>query len=495
MADSLGPGGRNDPDIGTTVQTEPLEDEEQEIAEETLCLRVLFDLGKPYARDLGTGAFLALKPRMEPFFLGRDTRGNDGTALIEDRSVSRRHVEVRVSEDGHSLQLRTLDVKNDTYVDGELVHGSCILSKGAILRIGGTLLLVSSPPVVQPRSGGGDVSRMLGSSPEIQKVRWLVSQRADSSTPVMIWGESGVGKELVAEALHNQSRRRAKPFIKVNCATLSPSLAASELFGHQKGAFTGATQTTKGLFGEAAGGTLFLDEIHWLATDVQGQLLRVLDHGKVRSTGGTGEQGYDVRVVAASNRDLRELSDKSTPPFLADLRARLGDWYRIHIPPLRERREDILPIFVGLLEKEAALRDRQWLLDLKLSWRLADELLRRPWLNNVRDLRTVAQALVDLTPTTAKFLSLDPIEEFLPALADDDPVSPSSSADLPVKTRRRKSQRLTAQDEAEVRAALARNHGNVKATEADTGVHERTIRRLAEKWRLGTQDDEGSGGG
>ena len=148
--------------------------------------------------------------------------------------------------------------------------------------------------------------------------------------------------------------------------------------------------STRGLFGEAAEGTLFLDEVHWLPADVQGQLLRALDSGRVRPIGGAAEQEYVVRIVAASNRDLRELSDKTSPPFLPDLRARLGDWYRVHIPPLRQRREDILPIFAGLLEKEAVLRERRWLLELKLSWRLVDELIRRPWMNNVRDLRTVA---------------------------------------------------------------------------------------------------------
>jgi DNA-binding NtrC family response regulator len=149
-----------------------------------------------------------------------------------------------------------------------------------------------------------------------------------------------------------------------------------------------------------------------------------------------------------------------------------------------------------LLEKEAALRDRGWLLERKLSWRLADALLRRPWANNVRDLRTLAQALVDLTPESATLLSLDPIAEFLPSQAAAEPApGAASAADLeaPVRLRRQKSQRLTANDEAEIRRSLSRNHGNVKATEAETGVNERTIRRLAEKWRIGNKGDGGGG--
>ncbi len=496
MAGSLGLGYAEAFGKSAALQTDPLEDDGHKDGGEKLCIRVLFDLSKPYPRDIGTGGILTLNSNRETIPLGRDTRCGNGVALMEDRSVSRRHVEVRANADGRSLQLCTLDAKNSTYVNGMLVQGDCTLDQGSVLRIGGTILLVGSTPAGPSWSGARMIAGMRGDSPALQKVRWMVSRRADSSMPVVIWGESGVGKELVAEALHQQSRRREKPFVKVNCATLNPSLAASELFGHQKGAFTGATQTTRGLFGEAAGGTLLLDEIHWLTPDVQGQLLRALDSGKVRPTGGTEEEDYGVRVVAASNRDLRALSDSSTLPFLADLRARLGDWYRIHIPPLRERREDILPIFVGLLEKEASQRERRWLLNLKLSWRMADVLITRPWLNNVRDLRTVAQALVDLTPEDADCLSLDPIEEFLPSPSptQDRSSGVSTSAEVPMKPRRIKGQRLSMEDEAEVRRSLLRNRGNVKAAELETGVNERTIRRLAERWRAKTKDDEGSGG-
>ena len=477
------------------VQTEPLPDESGGATEEQLYLRVLFDAGKPNLRDLGSGGCFSLKPSREPLAIGRDTRQSDGMLLIDDRSVSRQHVAIKVSADGSSAELRTLNTKNDTYVDGELIQGSCTVNRGSVLRIGGTLLLVCSRSDGRELSKVGKIAGMCGDSPTLQKVRWIVSQRADSQTPVLIWGESGVGKELVAEALHSQSGRRDKPFVRVNCATLSPALASSELFGHQKGAFTGAAVTTRGLFGEAADGTLFLDEIHWLPTEVQGQLLRALDTGRVRSLGGSSEQEYIVRVVAASNRDLRALSDKTSPPFLPDLRARLGDWYRVHIPPLRERREDILPIFAGLLTKEAELRHRPWLLEHKISWRLADVLVRRSWMNNVRDLRTVAQALVDLTREDAKFLSLDPVEEFLPTQDTAGEAQESSERDFPLKARRQKSQRLSEQDEAEVQSALARHHGNVRAAESETGVNERTIRRLLEKWRAEKKADEDIGGG
>lgn len=496
MADSLDPG-QLEAATNAAARTEPLDDEGRDTREERLCLRVLFDYGRPYPRDIGAGGLLLLAPKQAPFFLGRDTRSDDGRLLLEDRSVSRHHVEAQVSKEGHSLRLRTLDAKNATYVDGAAVQGTHTAIKGAVLRMGGSLLLVTSIQSGQPWVGARDIPGLRGSSAALNKVRWNVMQRADAATPVVIWGESGVGKELVAEALHHQSQRRDKPFVKVNCATLSPSLAGSELFGHERGAFTGATRTTKGLFGEAAGGTLFLDEIHWLAPDVQGQLLRALESGKVRATGGSQEQEHGVRVVAASNRDLRALSDTTHPPFLADLRARLGDWYRIHIPPLQERREDILPIFIELLTNAAAMRGRQRLLELRISWRLADTLLQRAWPNNVRDLRTVAQALVDLTPEDAKSLSLEPLEEFLPAQSAAEAAAvaiETPSTEHILKTQRKKSQRLTAEDEVAVKQSLLRNRGSVKAAEVETGVNERTIRRLAERWRTGTERDEDDGG-
>lgn len=469
---------------GAAAQTDPLEAEASLTTADTLCLRVAFDFSRACPRDIGSGSVLALRPGSKPVLLGRDSLGKDGLALLGDRSVSRHHVELKLSQDERSLQLRTLGARNDTFVDGANVQGTCVIGPGSVLRIGGSLLLVSTLSGEPQREAGEAIRGLWGSSAALQKVRWLVSRRADSRQPVSIWGESGVGKELIAEALHNQSGRRDRPLIKVNCATLNPALAASELFGHQQGAFTGATRTTKGLFGEAAGGTLFLDEVHRLPADVQGQLLRTLDSGKVRPIGGGSEQDFDVRVVAASNRDLRALNEESEPPFLPDLRARLGDWYRIHIPPLRERREDILPIFAKVLEQAAVARGREQLLELRLSWRLAEVLLTRLWMNNVRDLRTVAQALVELTPDEAKCLSTDVIEELLPPAHDvEDADAQPSPAELPVKDRRKRGQRLNRQDEIEVRLALTRHLGNVKAAEAETGVNERTIRRLVERWR------------
>ncbi|MCA9492748.1 MAG: sigma-54-dependent Fis family transcriptional regulator, partial [Myxococcales bacterium] len=180
--------------------------------------------------------------------------------------------------------------------------------------------------------------KLLFRSPSMERLAELVGRVAPRDVTVLITGESGTGKERVAEAIVAGSRREGRPFVRFNCATLGKDLAAAELFGHTRGAFTGAVRDRPGLFGEADGGTLLLDEIAELDLDVQAQLLRVLQTGEVRRVGQEGVRKVDVRVLASTHRDLAERVANGT--FRDDLRWRL-DVVRLHIPPLRERPEDI----------------------------------------------------------------------------------------------------------------------------------------------------------
>ncbi len=226
---------------------------------------------------------------------------------------------------------------------------------------------------------GSRDAEVVAESEAMKKVLDLVDRVAPSLAPVLILGESGVGKEIVARRLHFGSDRVARPFVAVNAKALSESVLESELFGHEKGAFTGAFTAHAGCFERAHGGTLFLDEIGEISASFQGKLLRVLQEGEVQRVGGATSRKVDVRVVAATNRDLR--AEVAAGRFREDLFFRL-DVIRIWIPPLRERKEDVLPLARFFLDRQARASGRE----LRLSVEAEEILLAHGWPGNVREL-------------------------------------------------------------------------------------------------------------
>ena len=213
-----------------------------------------------------------------------------------------------------------------------------------------------------------------------------VQQVAPTSSTVLLQGETGVGKELVAHAIHNLSPRRARPLVKLNCAALPPSLVESELFGHEKGAFTGAIAQRKGRFEIADGSTLFLDEIGELPLELQAKLLRVIQDGEFERVGGTTTLKTDVRLVAATNRRLDE--EVKAGRFREDL------WYRLNVfpitmPPLRQRREDIPQLVQHFVEKHCRKLGRPL---LQVSQGTLQDLQAHDWPGNVRELEAVDRA-------------------------------------------------------------------------------------------------------
>jgi two-component system response regulator PilR (NtrC family) len=231
--------------------------------------------------------------------------------------------------------------------------------------------------------------QLIGKSPAMDRLRDLVKRVAGATTSVLITGESGTGKEMVARSLHFQSPRADKPFVVLNCGAVPENLIESELFGHVKGAFTGATAAKDGLFRAADGGTLFLDEVGELPPTLQVKLLRVLQDRTVRPVGGSAEVEVDVRVLAATNRDVE--SEVRDGTFREDLFYRLNV-IRIEVPRLRERKEDI-PVLAGyFLEKHAALQGRQ----LELSTEAMRWLAQQPFPGNVRELENIIERGVTL---------------------------------------------------------------------------------------------------
>ena len=223
--------------------------------------------------------------------------------------------------------------------------------------------------------------RLVGGSPQMARIREMVARAAATPTTVLITGESGTAKEITARALHEQSPYAAKPFVPVNCAAIAAEIIESELFGHVKGAFTGAASPREGLFFYAQGGTLFLDEIAELPLSLQAKLLRVIEDRKVRPVGSDREVPIDVRLVAATNANLAD--EVEAGRFRADLYYRL-DVFRIHLPPLRDRPEDIEALarmFMGQISTQLGLPPLPF----------DSETLRRfaayPWPGNARELR------------------------------------------------------------------------------------------------------------
>ena len=239
---------------------------------------------------------------------------------------------------------------------------------------------------------------IVGTSPPLQTVLSRVSKVAPTDSSVLITGETGTGKELVARAIHRRSRRSSRAFVSVNCAAIPRDLIASELFGHEKGAFTGATQRRLGRFELAEGGTIFLDEVGELPAETQIALLRVLQEREFERVGGAGPIRTDVRVIAATNRDLEAAI--AAGMFRSDLFYRLNV-FPIEMPPLRERREDIPLLVEYFIDRYARKAGKSFQAVNKKS---LDLLQSYPWPGNIRELQNVIERSV-IVCETETFLS------------------------------------------------------------------------------------------
>jgi DNA-binding NtrC family response regulator len=234
------------------------------------------------------------------------------------------------------------------------------------------------------------VTGIIGSCEPMQKLFSKISKVAPTDATVLIQGESGTGKELVARALHTQSRRKDEPMISVNCAAIPESLIESELFGHEKGAFTGAATLRLGLVEAADGGTLFLDEIGELPLEAQARLLRVLQEGEIRRVGSVQSRKVDVRLIAATHRNLKELSAKAE--FREDLYYRLNV-LELHLPPLRARGNDVIELAEFMLQRSCEKMNRSMMLLTEASRRA---ILQYQWPGNVRELENAIERAVIL---------------------------------------------------------------------------------------------------
>ena len=295
--------------------------------------------------------------------------------------------------------------------------------------------------------------RMVGSSPPMQRVYTLIDKAAATNSKVLITGENGTGKELVARAIHHNSARVGEPFVTVNCAAIPESLIESELFGHEKGAFTGAKGTRKGKFEQANGGTLFLDEVADMSLMTQAKTLRALQEQQIQRIGGEKPRQVDARVIAATNKDLQGEIDAGN--FRQDLFYRLNI-IAIRVPPLRMRREDIPDLVRHFLEH---FSDEMGVPVQSVSSGAMVELMSRDWPGNIRELRNVVERLVALSEATE--IGTHAVREAL----DGHPVSsdaPDNLADL--RGARERFER------AFIQQALAEHDGGIQATAEALGI-------------------------
>ncbi len=263
------------------------------------------------------------------------------------------------------------------------------------------------------------LDNFIGSSPVIEKLKATIRTVAPTASTVLIYGESGTGKELVARAVHSCSTRASEPFVSINCGAFPETLLESELFGYVKGAFTGASQNKRGLFEVASGGTIFLDEIGEMSLSMQVKLLRVLQERTIRPVGGTQETPVDVRVIAATNRDLREMIANGT--FREDLYYRVSV-IPIQVPALRERREDVELLANHFLKKYSTAAQKSI---LRISQESLDALKTFEWPGNVRQLENTIERAVAME--TGNELKVD-LEATVRAPAPQPPPATATAA-------------------------------------------------------------------
>ena len=317
---------------------------------------------------------------------------------------------------------------------------------------------------------------IVGENHKMEEVFALIEKAIDSDITVLIIGETGTGKELVARAIHYNSKRKDKPFVVQNCAAIPQNLLESELFGHVKGAFTGAIQNKKGLFESTDDGTLFLDEIGDMSQDLQARLLRVLEDGEIKRVGDTHSKLVDVRIIAVTNKNLWE--EVSAGRFREDLYYRLTA-FPITLPPLRERSDDIPALAAHFLKKcNKSMKKSITGFDSEAMLLLMDY----PWPGNVRELENEikrAAALADDNEIITPFILSDKIKGVVSELqVGDDKTTSLGFKPQPMKTMMEKVERSL------IKKALKRNGGNVTRTAIDLNISRVTLQKKMKKYRL-----------
>ena len=390
-------------------------------------------------------------------------KGAECDLRLTDATVSRTHTLISPGPDGYLVE--DLGSTNGTRVNGAKVQSAevdaaCRIQAGdSVIEFQPVTRKLSTRPAAAPQLGG-----MLGESDAMGPVFGLLRQVAPTEATVVITGETGTGKELAARALHALSPRASGPFEVVDCGNMDRELLGSELFGHTRGAFTGAVAPRRGAFDRADGGTLFLDEIGELPSEIQTRLLGVLQRREIRPLGADAAHPVNTRVVAATHRDLDAMVAAGS--FREDLYFRLAV-ITLELPPLRDRKSD-LPLLA-----EHFLRELSPGAPASLTRGAIAHLEAQAWKGNIRELRNTIQRALVLSGGAA-------ITEAHLSSPARKPAATSAAAPLT----------LEAAEERLIREALARNRGNKQATARELGIAKETLRRKLKAYQLGGDDPD-----
>ncbi|CAN5911026.1 hypothetical protein BH11MYX2_BH11MYX2_06450 [soil metagenome] len=418
-------------------------------------------------------------------------RGND--LQLTDSKVSGLHCEIRLDDRGY--RLRDLDSTNGTYVSGLRIN-DVYIQPGAQIALGGTRFKFDplGDSVEIELSDTDRFGSMIGRSVKMRELFARLEKLAKTDTTVLVTGETGAGKELVAEALHDYSPRSTGPFVVIDCGSIPPNLIESALFGHERGAFTGATASYAGAFERAHNGTVFLDEIGELPLAMQPKLLRVLENKEVRRVGGSKTLEVNLRIVAATNRDLGVEVNRGR--FREDLYYRLAV-ARVHVPPLRDRKDD-LPLLI-----EHILTLTPGGETASIAQETIDLMMKHDWPGNVRELRNVIERAVLLSEAPENEDSLRrapaaPIQKE-PSIT----VTPSQTAtaseasmtvpvDVTVPFKNAKQNVISEFEKRYISRLLAQHDGNISAAARAAGIDRMSIHKMLHRLGLVNpgRDDE-----
>jgi two-component system, NtrC family, response regulator AtoC len=331
-------------------------------------------------------------------------------------------------------------------------------------------------PIAKSDDLGCDKQRMLGTSPAFLACIEEMAGAASSNVPILLNGESGVGKELAAKFIHNKSDRKAHPFIAIDCASISEGIFESELFGHERGAFTGCVGRRNGLIESAEHGTLFLDEIGEVPLALQGRLLRALETGNYRRLGGREDLHVDVRIICATHNNLRKMVEQGT--FRADLYYRIAG-ISVTIPPLRERRSDITPLVKAILEKVRSNNGSA----ARITKEALEMMQHYDYPGNIRELYNILQKAVAISPSglvTPELLQLSNFTNvYINPLADRRISMRSPKANIPSTNRS-----LTDVEATHIESLLHQHNGHRARVAEELCISERTLYRKLKQYNL-----------